>query len=214
MNLQNIAHKPTKISISGGSGTGKTTYFCKFIANSKYKWKFVYDHQGEMGQRLSQCANGVSVCYQAQQIDEAITRGGIVVFDPCEMFEGDISGGYDYFADLCFSFAKFCPMELKLFCVDEFQDISNTDIVNDYQAKVLETGRRYGLDWISVQQGLNCVHNRVRTQFTEAVIFRTIDPTPLKFVPEELQADAPSLADGEYRIKMMRTGEIHSGKIF
>jgi hypothetical protein len=213
MTRQNIAHKPTKIAIVGGSGTGKSTYFCKFLANSRYTRKFIFDHQGEMSQRL-----GVQSCIDAQELDAALTAENpppYIIFDPSLMFEGDLPGAFDFFCDFVFLYSKQDPFELKLFAIDELQDIVSTDVCNVYLAKVLETGRRYGLDWISVQQGLNCVHNRIRNQMTEVVIFRTTDQAPLKALP--LGIDVESVvgqSDGQYTLFLKRTGQIRTGKIF
>jgi len=208
---QNFAHVPSKVGVVGASGTGKSTYFLRFLRASSYHHKFVFDAQGELWQRLG---GGVVPCFTTRQLDEAIQRGGFVVFDPVELFEGDLPGAWDYFCDLVFRFAKLTPMTPKLIATDEFQDISSTDMVEWNLMRVVESGRRYTLDWSSVQQGLNLVHNRVRTQLTEVIAFRTTDARPLEPLLEMgFPESVSSLPDFSFVAYHKRSNTFREGKI-
>ena len=75
---------------------------------------------------------------------------------------------------------------------------------------VIETGRKYGLDFLAISQQYNLLHNRVRNQATEMVVFRQTDKLILKaleekgFNPEEIEL----LKDGQYIDRSLITGEI------
>ncbi len=208
----NLAHKPTKVAIVGSSGTGKSTFFTQYIRKANYQKIFVFDSEGEYGLRT-----GVNVCYSTDDLNKALSQDQQIVFDPCVMFEGDTQTGFEFFAEWTFTLAKQPSLTTvrKLFAVDEAQTLISTDLVSHWLSCVVETGRRYTLDWLSVQQGLHLVHNRIRLQMTDVVAFRTIEKRALDWLEQnEFPVDeVRSLPDFHYVAKNMRTGKFETGEI-
>jgi len=206
----NLAHRPTKIAIVGSSGTGKSTFFTQYISKANYAKIFVFDSEGEYGLRT-----GSNVCYSTEDLTNSLANDLQVVFDPCVMFEGNNEAGFEFFAEWIFTLSKQPSLTntRKLFAVDEAQTLISTDTVSHWLQCVVETGRRYTLDWLSVQQGLHLVHNRVRLQMTDVVAFRTTEKRALDWLEQnEFPSDEiRSLPDFHYRARNMRTGQLESG---
>jgi hypothetical protein len=195
-----LHHRPIKTVITGKSGSGKTTYFERLLANGfKSYWQtiFLYDHQGEMAQRLN-----LQPTFKIEQLPEAI-KTGFVCFDPSIEYEGDYEQGLLFFADWTFNVCKSHdtdPAYPRLFACDEIQQVTSTGATDPELLKILQTGRRAGLDMAVVAQQLNELNNKLRSQTTEQVCFQHKDPRVLDvlndwgFSDEEISG----LTVGEY----------------
>lgn len=212
-----LHHVSRKVIVSGNSGSGKSTFGTHFLLNSWqtiYGRTFIFDHEGEFAFRLSQAGQPVIVCTNEDELCAELERSGFVVFDPSMMFEGDLFAAWDFFCAWCFMVCKqFVELgdETKslLFC-DELQKFSSTSDLGFDLGCVIETGRRYGLDFFCITQQINLLNNRLRNQVTELVSFRTVDPYVLEllekrgFNPQELV----NLQVGQYVLRNFRTGEM------
>lgn len=178
----NLAHRTLKIGITGASGTGKSLFFTQFILRAPHVHKFIFDHEGEFGERL-----GIPGLTDEDQMANALAGGReYIIFDPSEMFEGNLPGAFDFFSEFVFEVSKLEEFKErpKIFCCDELQKIIGTDVVTPGLACIVETGRRYTLDWVNISQGIHTIHNRVRQQFTEVVAFRTLEKRALAYLEE------------------------------
>jgi hypothetical protein len=180
-----LQHKPTKVLVTGVSGSGKSTYFIQYVQNARslFRTIFVFDHEGEFAYRL----NAQSAFTPDQMIRQFDT--GLVIYDPSEMFEGDIPAAFAFFAEWSFAVTKASVLATgeyakRLFACDELQTMVGTDSIPREFALVLETGRRWGLDAIVIAQQLNLCHNRIRNQITEMVAFQTTEPLVLGALQE------------------------------
>lgn len=204
-----LAHKPYKLLITGASGSGKSTYWTRYITGTAARIKFVFDHEGEFAYRHK--------IKPAVTIEElaAGTGHGWAVYDPSVMFAGRLGEGFDFFCDFAFQVSSSLDGR-KLFCCDELQKLVGTNQVSPELALVLETGRRYGLDVALITQQPNLVHNRIRNQLTEVVSFRQIDAAPIQwlegagFKGEELSA----LPNGRFVARNLLTGGQATGLLF
>ena len=209
----NLLHKPSKILITGQSGTGKSTYFTRYVLNSfhtSYESILVFDHQGEMSYRLQ-----IEPANTIEDLAEQYYRG-LVVFDPAILFPGQTFEAWNFFAEWTFERSKQCPQVKRLLAVDELQMFSSTADFSDELAQVIETGRKYSLDFLGITQQLNLVHNRLRNQMTELVVFRHEDKLILDALEEKgfNNDDIRSLAVGEYIDRHLLTGQISKGNVF
>jgi DNA helicase HerA-like ATPase len=214
----NFEHKSQKVLIVGDSGSGKTTFWLNFVTKSEHKLKLIFDAEGEY---IMRGKHGI-ICYEPKQLQETCERvlageaeSNIVIFDPSIQFAGDLENGFAWFCEWVFEVSKLAPMVPKLLATDELQNLIGTDIIADSFRKVLETGRRYGLDFIAITQALNLIHNRVRNQITELVVFRTQEENALKYLksrgfdPDEVS----NLRDLNYIAKDMRGNAVSKGKL-
>lgn len=209
----NLLHRPSKILITGTSGTGKSTYFTRYVLSAfrtRYDSIFVFDHQGEFSFRMQ---------IQPAETEDDLSRefyNGFVVFDPSLLFPGQTYEAWQFFCDWTFARAKADPTKPRLLAVDELQLFSSTSEYTEEMAQVIETGRKYTLDFVGITQQLNLVHNRLRNQMTELVTFRHEDGLILDallekgFDVEQVRA----LKVGDYIARQLTTGVFHSGNIF
>lgn len=202
-----LRHRPSKILITGKSGSGKSTYFTRYVANAPHRFKFIFDHEGELAYRLK-LSPAIS---DGDLLDDL--PGGWVLFDPVELFPGDTPGGFNFFCEWVFNVATALPGE-KLFCCDELQKLIGTNTCPWEFALLYETGRRYGVDVVIISQQPNLIHNRVRNPLTEVVTFAQMDPNAMEFLeayqfnPDEVRALQP----GEFLCR--RTDQQVRGRVF
>ena len=187
-----LAHKPSKILVTGKSGSGKSTYFTRYVINAPYPRRFLFDHEGEFQARL-----GIRAATNEAGLLDSLRRPW-TIYDPAEQFPGDTEAGFAFFCEWVFEMSRRLP-GAKLFCCDELQKLVGTNTVSWELALLLETGRRYGVDAIMISQQPNLIHNRVRGQLTECVTFQQIEPNALKFL-EEIGYDGEA-------VKALRPGE-------
>lgn len=195
-----LHHRPIKTVITGKSGSGKTTYFERLLANGfKSYWQtiFLYDWQGEMAERLN-----LQPTFKISQLPQSL-KSGFVCFDPSIEYEGEYEQGLLFFADWTYQVCKSHdtdPPYPRLFACDEMQLLTQPGTTEPEIQRILQTGRRCGLDMAIVAQQLNELHNKLRSQSTERVCFQHEDPRVLQvlgdwgFTDDEVH----SLAVGEY----------------
>lgn len=204
-----LTHHPTKILVTGRSGVGKSTYWTRYLLGGPHRFKFVFDHEGELAYRLRALA-----ATSPEQL-AAATADGWAIFDPAAMFPGRLAAGFGYFSELSFHLAARLPGQ-KLFACDELQKLVNTSQLDLGLALVLETGRRYGLDCLMVAQQPNLIHNRIRNQLTEVVSFQQMDDNALDYLrqagfdPDALRALRP----GQFIARNLQSGAATRGAVF
>lgn len=201
----NLAHNSSKILITGQSGQGKSTYFARFLQNSFrtiYDKIFIFDHIGELSFRLN-----VSPALTEEDLGQQFEQG-LVCFDPSHLFPGDTDFAWNFFCEWCFERAARNPGQTKLIAVDELQMFASTAALSWEQCLVVETGRKYELDFCAISQQLNLVHNRLRNQLTEMVVFRTEDKLVLDVLEDKgfVIDRVRNLQKGQYYIKNFQTG--------
>ena len=96
----------------------------------------------------------------------------------------------------------------KLLAVDELQMFSSTAQLSWEQCCVVETGRKYELDFLAISQQMNLIHNRLRNQLTEIVTFRQEDKLIIDALEERGfdESALRSLQKGEFLIRNFQNG--------
>lgn len=204
-----IAHKPSKILITGASGTGKTTYWLRYLLGTKANLKAVFDHQGELAFRL-----GVPAASNPEELGQQAARGW-AVFDPSEMFAGRLPEGFAFFCEWAFEASRRIGGR-KLFACDELQVLCGTAELSPEFSLVVETGRRWGLDCSLISQAPNLIHNRVRNQLTEVVTFRHVDARAVEWLEEAgfPEEEVRALPAGSYLAQSLLDGSFVRGSVF
>lgn len=198
-----LAHSPTKLLITGNSGSGKSTFATAYVLGSPQGKVFVFDHEGEFSFRL-----GVPPEAVARDTDELLKAldGRWIIFDPSRLYPGDTAAAFEFFGEWVFQVCEHLS-GTKLFFSDEIQTfVDNHDAPWALRA-LLETGRRRGIDTALVTQQPNVIHNTTRNQLTEIVAFSQVDANAVKFL-EDVGFDGDelrSLAPGQFVARGLRT---------
>lgn len=186
-------HKKFQLGVFGESGTGKTTYAAKYIVNAGPcrccggpKTVFIFDDEDEFTEIL-----GVPQAETPEQLDAAVSTGW-VLFSPHKMFPGNMEKALEFFCDFVMKIAEKIPGR-KIIVIDELGlKCSGNSIPEPLQIDV-QTGRRYGIDFVFMGQQLNELHNTVRMQLNELCLFRTSEENALKFAVSAFRFDAEEL---------------------
>lgn len=176
----NIERKASHVLTCGKSGMGKSTYNLRYLIGSHHDRVFIYDHQGEYSIRLNTIP-----CYTFLQMRDRAKEERILIYDYSKNYFGDMEGQFDQFCDEVFYMSKnfLEPQGVEsLFVCDEIQKIVTTADCPKPLKNIMQTGRRFNLDSALMSQQPNRLHNEVREQITELVMFNLIDENSLKFV--------------------------------
>lgn len=172
----NYAHKPTKIAIVGGSGSGKTTYFLRYLTRTRAVLKFVFDgDEGELADKLK-----IRPALTPLQLIEQ-ARNGLVCFDPSKMYPGNVETGFKFFCEWTFAVSSKCRGR-KLFACDELSKFTDPARLPWEFKCIMETGRRRELDTIFICQRPQDIAPKARQQITEYVALKMGDELPAEFL--------------------------------
>jgi DNA helicase HerA-like ATPase len=201
-----LDHERYLLGVFGGSGTGKTTYAAKFLANTTARCRFIFDPEGDFCQLMHLLPARTTF-----EIDQA-THTGFVAFDPHTMFPGELERALEFFSSYALQASKQIPGR-KFFAVDELGRYTSGHDVPAPLKTIVQSGRRFGLDSVFVAQQPNELHNTVRCQLSEVVCFQLIEeralefPASFGFNAEEIRALAPR---GEFICRNNRGQEFRS----
>ena len=196
-----LHHKAFRLGIFGASGTGKTTFAEKYLRGTSAEVRFIFDREGEWAHRLKMPQVG----NHARMVD--MLKTGWVLFEPDSMFSGRHEDAVEFFADWSLKVSARIPGR-KVFVVDELQLLVSGHQIGPHVKTIIQTGRRYGVDFVLIGQAPNLIHNAVLGQLTEVVFFRLTNERALEF-PQESGMDVEkirNLPDWHYVARDMTTG--------
>lgn len=134
-----------------------------------------------MSQRLN-----VESVFRTEDLAEAF-QTGFVCYDPSMEWEGDEETGFQFFCSWAFDTTKLSVESgepgPRLFACDELQSMTGTMLPWELK-RVIQTGRRWGLDAALVSQQLNEIPNTLRNQCSEVVTFQHSDPYVLDIMTD------------------------------
>jgi hypothetical protein len=171
----NWKHKPSKVAIVGCSGSGKTTYLCRYTAAVRAV-KFIFDGEGELGRRL-----GVKTARTPGELIDGAVRG-LVCYDPALMYEGETENAFRFFCKWTFEISRKIRGR-KLFVCDELSKwMENTRRFPREFKNLMETGRREEIDAVFICQRPQDITGQARQQVTEYVALKQGDHLPADFL--------------------------------
>lgn len=187
--MNTISHKGLKALFVGASGTGKTNAFLKFVYGSDYDHYFIFDHQGEILDRLVSKGLEIEPFFDFESIseyyqdDEANEEGvsNVILFDPYLNFAGEYEECFENFCTLVFEACDILQ-GTKLIVCDELQILTGNLHITKPLQRILQTGRRKQLDCAFCSQAPNELHNKIRNQITHLIAFRTMDKNALQWI--------------------------------
>ncbi len=209
----NIERKASHVGIFGKSGKGKTTYGLRYIVGSFHDRVFIFDHQSEFAFRLKT----LPVLHLGQVREMAKTER-YIIYDYTKEFPGNLEYAFDAFATEVFDMATqyLEPQNIdSLFVCDEVTKCTPNAQCPQPLKNILQTGRRYNLDSCLLSQQPNRLHNEIREQLTELVLFNLVDENSLKFVKNmgKNTDEILALNDLEYKWYDLARGDERKGKL-
>lgn len=209
----NIERKASHVLTCGRSGTGKTTYILRYLLASHHDRVFIFDHQAEFIERLH-----LIPCYELDDIAKRARTERIIAFDYSKNYYGEMEETFDLFCDKVFFLCKDHLESQNIESVFVCDELSKVTTVSDCPKplkNIVQTGRRYNLDTALMSQQPNRIHNEVREQVTELVLFNLKDENSLKFVKKMGFDEQPVMAlpDLHYIWFNTKSGETRKSEI-
>lgn len=221
MNVQNQEHPSIKVIISGISGSGKTTLLENLLARELQKiakrrrkfWLFVFDHKDRDFERRFGC----SPCYTKDELNAAVARGGLVLFNPAKLFPGNRADGFLWFCEYLWK-VKSVLKGLKILIADELDALVDARSEPENLCVILDEGRTFEIDCYFICHATNGIHNQVRKQFTEIFAMKQGDKNGLTWLCADCgfdELEIKALKHGQWLYKNKNTGTTaRGGKAF
>lgn len=168
----------------GKSGMGKTSWALDFIRACPHDRICIYDHQNEFAFRLGIPPEQVAT--DPESFIRLAQTNRVIPYDFTLKSPGFKREEFALFCDLVFDMAEVLDakgMETLFVCDELQQFVTGTQIESAPEEfrQILETGRRRGLDSLSLSRAPNRVNVAIREEFTEMIVFRLNDEQSLKF---------------------------------
>jgi len=176
----NWHHVANHVVITGLSGSGKSTEYLRRLKElrRKYKAVFVYDPRREVAIKLKW-----ETQWTLEEMVAALKAGKPICFCYQKLFPGEIKTGAQFFLTWVYHVCQTFDGP-KLVGADEIQKlIPRDEPCPQIFIDIADDGRKDEIDYILVvNKGYNWLHNEVRAQTTELVVFRTEDKLPLQWL--------------------------------
>ncbi len=161
--------------VAGLSGTGKSTFGLRYLANADLDVRFLFDPEGEYEHRLK-----LPAARTGYDLTIGLCRGW-VLFDPHTMFAGRLEEAFAFFCEWAYEKSLAIPGR-KLLVVDEAWKYITTQRQPVELACCVQSGRKRGLATMFNTQNPNLLYSAIRNECSELVCFKLEDDKPLDFV--------------------------------
>jgi len=182
--------EPTKRSITvvaGVSGSGKSTFALRYLANAPVAVRFIFDPDDEYSDRLQ-----LPQSRDAYELQVQLCQGW-VLFSPHHLFDGRLDAAFSFFCDWAYEYSDRLPGR-KVLLVEEAWKYVTTRKQPVELEKCVRGGRHGQLDCMFNTQTPGQLHEVVRNECTELVCFSLQDDKSLEwpkakgFDPAEVKA--------------------------
>lgn len=158
-------HKSRAVTLCAGvSGSGKSTFALRYLLNAPIRWRFVFDPEEEVSERLK-----VSPARTGIDLDGALHTGWIV-FDPHTLFPGRLDEAFRFFCDWTFQLCEKLP-GAKVLMVDEVWKYCNPLTIPQELATANQTGRKRELSLLLNTQQPQLINGSILNEVTEFIAF-------------------------------------------
>lgn len=175
--------RKTLAIICGNSGSGKTSFALRYLANSyhHHACRFIFDPDAGAANSYSRRLR-VPPARTPGELATALLRG-TVIFDPDTLFPGRRESGFEFFAEWILAKAKRIPGR-KVFLADEVWRYCSPHYIPGPLAEIVQTGRHSGLEVLTLTQAPNRLHGRILNEATEVIAFRLLFRRALETLTE------------------------------
>lgn len=202
---------PIRITLVVGQGScGKTTFGFRYLLNSNFACRFIFDDRGQAADRLKIKAAGTE-----KECEEALATRW-VCFNPHVKFSGDkLEAAFAWFCQWAFDCSKRGPGQKVLF-VDELWQWCDARSIPPELANVAKTGRVHGLELMTLTHSPKEYHIQIRRMVTEWVCFNIVEPKDLEAIrPYFSEVDkCAQLPRGSFIAYNRETAAQLAGKLF
>lgn len=175
------------VLVSGISGSGKTSFCLRLLANTKAPYRFIWDPDAQLSNRLGM------PCAQDEAELACALETGWVIYDPNAMFPGRHAEGFAWFAGWVFTSCASLAGR-KWLLVDEVWRYCDPFKIPTSLAECVQTGRVRGLSCVFATQRPNKLNESIINEVTEVVGFRTQGPNALRIL-QDLGLDPNRVAE-------------------
>lgn len=205
----NITLRPSTTIVGGKSGSGKTTFSLRYLVNAPVTLRAIFCPDSQAADRL-----GLAMAETPEEL-AAAADDGWALFDPHQMFPGDVAAGFRWFCSWTF-WAATQRAGRKVLLVDEVWRYCDPRRIPDELALVIQTGRVHGLEQVFCTQRPNRLNEAITNEATEAVWFRLQGRNALEVV-KNLDGDpdeVSSLPPGCFVSYDLERGGTLRGRVF
>lgn len=196
------------VLLGGQSGSGKTSFALKLLCNTTAPYKFIWDPDGQISNRL-----GMPSAQTEEELECSIESGWII-FDPNVMFPGRHPEGFAWFVGWVFQVCGVLDGR-KWLLVDEVWRYCDPHKIPRELAECVQTGRVRGLSCVFATQRPNKVNESILNEVTECVAFRLQGANALKTL-QELGVNpvvVSGLEPGQF-VSLLQSGKEISGRMW
>jgi hypothetical protein len=169
------------------TGSGKTGFAMRYMANSNCACRFVFDDQGQVSARWK-----LPHASTATELESAL-ESRWVVYNPHRMFPGDVAAAFRFFCHWVFEVSKRGPGK-KIVLLDEVWQWCSPHAIPRELATIAQMGRVENLELLTATQLPHKLHASLTGQSTELVCFRLDEPLALARI-QELGLSAAEIAN-------------------
>lgn len=194
---------------TGNSGSGKSTFVIRWLANARLSCRFLFDPEGEFADRL-----GLAAAESPQEMEQSVADGWMI-YDPHAMFPGKLPDAFDFFCQWSFDTASRLPGN-KAVLVDEVWKYCKPQTIPDPLANIIQTGRKRQIQAAFCTQRPNRLNEAITNEVDELVCFRLQGQNALKSI-EHLGADpdeVSTLPPGAYVSQELNRGTVLRGRLW
>lgn len=196
--------------VAGVSGSGKTTFALRYlVADRDLTCRFLFDPEGEFEERL-----GLTAAETVPELHASL-EDGFVVFDPHQLFPGQMEQAFDRFCAWSFEMASRLPGR-KLIYLDEAWKYCDRRSIPQSLANVVQTGRKRGLESMFSTQLPHLLNGAILNELTELVCFNLGEAKALDCVQDRGadREEVGNLLPGTFVSLEKRTRGVLRGQVF
>ncbi len=198
------------VIVVGCSGSGKSSYTIRYLANGKFNCRFIFDPSGEYAEKFKRRA-----CTTANELRASIATGW-VIFDPHTLFPGTPEKAFEMFCEWAWTMSAGFSGQKILFA-DEVWKFCSPNLVPKPLAQIVQDGRKKGIGLIATTQRPNRLNESLIAEATELVGFRLVGDNAIDYLrkncPEFPGDDLSKLPMLHYIAQNLQSGGMVRGVI-